>query len=70
VAYYSFSEVFQPGQLIGVCFSYCAYKNVVAVTPFPDIYFRGQRGIGVQVTVQIAWAAYEYNQHGFVPYAS
>jgi hypothetical protein len=59
--------VVQPGQLIGVCFSYAAYKNIVAVTPFPDVY---QRCIHVQVTVQIAWAAYEYKQHGFVAYAS
>jgi hypothetical protein len=45
------SEVVQPGQLIGVYFSYGAYKNIVAVTPFPDVY---QRRIHVQVTVQIA----------------
>jgi hypothetical protein len=32
------SEVVQPGQLIGVFFSYGAYKNVVAVTPFPDVF--------------------------------
>ena len=64
------SEVVQPGQLIGFCFSQGAYKNIVAVTPFPDIYFRGQRHIHLQVTVSIAQAAYEYNQRGFVPYAS
>jgi hypothetical protein len=54
------SAVVQPGQLIGVYFSY-GYKNIVAVTPFPDVFFHGQRCIHVQVSVQIAQAAYEYN---------
>jgi len=31
-------EVVQPEQLIGVYFSYGAYKNIVAVTPFPDVF--------------------------------
>jgi hypothetical protein len=48
------SEVVQPGQLICVCFSYGAYKNIVAVTPFPDVYFCCQWHIRVQVTVSIS----------------
>lgn len=59
---------YNPGQVVGSCFSYGQYRNFIVIIPCPQVIYHGGHCIHARISIEVAQAVFEQNSMDNVAY--